>query len=237
MYTQSARFYDALSRFKDYAAASGQLVSLLQQRNPNAETLLDVACGTGKHLENLRDHYQVEGLDLNYEMLEIARRRCPDVAFHQGDMATFNLDRTFDVVTCLFSAIGYVKTVDNLQRAVSKMVRHLRPGGLVVVEPWFTPESYWVDELTANFVDEPELKIAWMYISEVEDRTSVLKIHYLVGTPQGIQGFDERHEMGLFTHEEYLEAFRRAGLEVHYDPEGLFGRGMYLGTNPQPSDD
>src|SRR5918998_228728 len=119
MYTQSARFYDALYRFKDYAAASGQLVSLLQQRNPNAETLLDVACGTGKHLENLRDQYQVEGLDLNPEMLEIARRRCPDVSFHQGDMANFNLGRTFDVVTCLFSAIGYVKTLDNLQRAVA----------------------------------------------------------------------------------------------------------------------
>jgi ubiquinone/menaquinone biosynthesis C-methylase UbiE len=237
MYTQSARFYDAVYHFKDYDAASSQLRTLLWQHKPNAETLLDVACGTGKHLEHLREHYQVEGLDLNPEMLEVARRRCPGVSFHQGDMVAFNLHRTFDVVTCLFSAIGYVRTVDKLQRTVANMVRHLRPGGIVLIEPWFTPESYWVDELTANFVNEPELKIAWMYISEVEDRTSVLKIHYLVGTPQGIQCFDERHEMGLFTHEEYLQAFRRAGLEVHYEPEGLFGRGMYLGKNPHPSND
>jgi ubiquinone/menaquinone biosynthesis C-methylase UbiE len=234
MYTRSAQFYDALYHFKDYAAASGQLRTLLEQHDPTAETLLDVACGTGKHLEHLREHYKVEGLDLNHEMLEIARRRCPDVSFHQENMVTFSLDRKFDVVLCLFSAIGYVKTVENLQRTVVNMVHHLRPGGIVVIEPWFTPESYWVDELTANFVDEPELKIAWMYISEVENRTSVLKIHYLVGTPQGIQCFDERHEMGLFTHEEYIEAFRRSSLEVHYDPEGLFGRGMYLGTSPQP---
>jgi ubiquinone/menaquinone biosynthesis C-methylase UbiE len=237
MYTQSARFYDALYHFKDYAAASTQLLTLLQQHNPNAETLLDVACGTGKHLEYLREHYQVEGLDLNPEMLEVARGRCPDVSFHQGNMVTFGLGRRFDVVTCLFSAIGYVKTVDNLKRTVANMASHLRPGGIVVIEPWFTPESYWVDELTANFVDEPELKIAWMYISEVEDRTSVLKIHYLVGTSQGIRCFEERHEMGLFSHEECLEAFRRAGLEVHYDPEGLFGRGMYLGRNPRSGDE
>jgi hypothetical protein len=68
-----------------------------------------------------------------------------------------------------------------------------------------------------------------MYISEVEDLVSVLDIDYLVGTPQRITRFSERHELGLFTHEEYSGVFHRAGLEVHYDPEGLWGRGMYLG--------
>ena len=51
----------------------------------------------------------------------------------------------------------------------------------------------------------------------------------MVGTPQGIETFKERHELGLFTHEEYLGAFRNAGLEVNHDPEGLDGRGLYIG--------
>jgi hypothetical protein len=41
--------------------------------------------------------------------------------------------------------------------------------------------------------------------------------------------FTERHEIGLFTDEEYLRAFQSAGLKVSYDAHGLFGRGMYLG--------
>ncbi len=231
MYTRSAKFYDALHHFKDYVAASKQLHTLLQQHHPTAKTLLDVACGTGKHLEYLRDYYQVEGLDLNPDMLKIARQRCPGVPFHQANMVDFRLNHNFDVVICLFSSIAYVKTLENMRRTVANMTRHLRPGGMIIIEPWFSPESYWTGTITANFVDEPQLKIAWMYTSEVEDRVSVLDIHYLVGTPKGVDYFDERHELGLFTHEEYLEALRRADLHVHYDPKGLFGRGMYLGLN------
>src|SRR5918997_919179 len=98
MYTQSAQFYDALYHFKDYAAASRQLRALLQQHHPNTKALVDVACGTGKHLQYLREYYQVEGVDLNPEMLEIARGRCPEVPFHHGDMVHFSLGRAFDVV-------------------------------------------------------------------------------------------------------------------------------------------
>jgi SAM-dependent methyltransferase len=229
MYTRSAQLYDALYHFKNYYAECEELHSLILQHNPKAKSLIDVACGTGKHLECLRRYYRVEGLDLSRELLDIAHERCPEVELHQDNMLTFSLGHRFDVVTCLFSAIAYVKTKVNLERAVANMARHLRPGGLLFVEPWFSPTNYWIGRITANFVDEPELKVAWMYISEVEDLVSVLDIDYLVGTPQRITRFSERHELGLFTHEEYSEAFHRAGLEVQYDPQGLWGRGMYLG--------
>jgi ubiquinone/menaquinone biosynthesis C-methylase UbiE len=229
MFTKSARYYDALYHFKDYTAASRQLHALIQQRNPNASTLLDVGCGTAKHLEVLRDFYQVEGLDVNPELLKIAHRRCPGVRFYKEDMISFELGGTYDVVTCLFSSIGYVKSVNNMETAITNMTRHLKPGGLLIVEPWFSPETYWVGKITANFVDQPDLKIAWMYTSEIDGRVSVFDINYLVGTPDGVNYFTEKHEMGLFTHQEYSMAFEKAGLDVSHDPSGLFGRGMYTG--------
>lgn len=233
MFTKSAKFYDALYHFKDYAAASKQLHTLIGQICPAAGTLLDVACGTGQHLQHLQAHYRVEGLDLNAKLLEIARQRCPRVLFHEANMVDFNLGRSFDVVTCLFSSIGYVKTLDNLEKAISNMARHLNPGGVLFVEPWLSLENYWVGKLTANFVDQPCLKIAWMYTSELQGRMSVFDIHYVVGTSQGVDYFTERHEMGLFAHQDYLQAFTKCGLDVDHDPEGLFRRGLYWGRRTQ----
>lgn len=227
MFTKSAQYYDALYHFKDYAAAAEKLHCLIQKHNPDVKTLLDVGCGTGKHLSELQGLYRVEGLDVNPSLLEIARQRCPRVQFYEMNMIGFDTDKTYDVVTCLFSSIGYVKSLENLAKSVASMARHLIPGGLLFVEPWLKPETYWVGRLTANFVDQPDLKIAWMYTSELEGRLSVFNINYLVGTPQGVSYFTEKHEMGLFTHEEYLKAFEQAGLSVSFDPEGLFGRGMY----------
>src|SRR5687768_11817104 len=105
MLSRSAMFYDALYRSKDYAAASERLNALIRQLNPHAETLLDLGCGTGKHLEVLRNYYQAEGLDLTPDLLEIAAHRCPDVPFHKANMIDFALDRRFDAIVCLFSSI------------------------------------------------------------------------------------------------------------------------------------
>ena len=76
------------------------------------------------------------------EMLEVARARHPEITFHQGDMRTFDLGRRFDVVTCLFSSIGYLRSPSDLRAAVINMARHLQPGGVLIIEPWLTEETW-----------------------------------------------------------------------------------------------
>ncbi len=232
MYTKSAQLYDAIYSAKDYRREVEMLRALIAQHQHSAgQSLLDVACGTGRHLEFLREHYNVMGLDLEAGLLDLARQRCPGVEFYQADMLDFDLGELFDVITCLFSAIGYVKTVERLGQAVGAMARHLKPGGLLAVEPWFAPEMWHPGTVHATFVDQPDLKIARMTISEQEDGFSRNVFHYMVAVPQGVSYFTEVHELGLFTSEEYQAAFEAAGLEVIYDPQGLTGRGLYLGRS------
>ena len=230
----SGRVYDALHDvFKDYPTECARLRAVLRRHAPRAKTLLDVACGTGRHLEQLRKRYYVEGLDSSAEMLRTARKRCPGVRLHQVNMVNFRLRHRFDVIICLFSSIAYVKTPKRLRRTIANFASHLQPGGVVVVEPWFYPETYWKGRVVANFVNKPELKIVWMYTSEAEGRTAILDSHYLVGTPERIDHFTERYEIGLFTHRQYFQAFQKARLSVHYDSNGLMGRGMYIGLKEQ----
>lgn len=232
-YQQSARVYDALYESKDYAGEVAHLRTIIAQtaRIP-VSTLLDVACGTGGHLAYLRQHYQVQGLDASEGMLAVARQRHPDVPFHHADMTDFDLGRRFDAVVCLFSSVGYLKTVDRLHQAVGNLARHTHPGGVVIVEPWFTPDAWTDGYLFAQLVDHPDLKIARLSLSEIAGRLSIMNLHHLVASPSGVEHFVERHEMGLFTHDEYLTAFRAAGLDVTHDPQGLIGRGLYVGVHP-----
>ena len=205
----------------------------IDERAPGAKTLLDVACGTGQHIYHLRLHYNVEGLDLSEAQLQVARKRNPNCTFHLGDMLTFDLGRRFDVVTCLFSSVGYVRSVDGLNHAVANMARHVEPGGLLVVEPWLTPESWLPGTLWSDYVDEPDLKVARISVSEVEGRLAIIKFHILVARDAEVDYFRERHELTLFTEDEYLASLRSAGLDVSFDPEGLIGRGLYVGQTPR----
>jgi len=119
-----------------------------------------VACGTGSHIAYLREIFAVEGLDLDPKMIELARTRHPDISFHHGDMIDFDLGRQCDVVVCLFSSIGYVKTAPRLRQAIANMARHVRPGGVLVVEPYFSPATWKQARLPGvNSVDQPDLKV------------------------------------------------------------------------------
>lgn len=233
-YARSARIYDLIYDFKDFPRTTERLRSLIHEHARGARSLLDVGCGTGRHLELLGPSLDRVGIDLSEEMLEIARVRCPEVELHQGDMATTTLNRQFDVVCCLFSAVAYVGTQQRLTDAIRTMAAHLAPGGLLVVEPWLSPEQYWDGHLVVNHTAADDLEITWMYVQTRVDGRSRFDIHYLIGSPAGVTHFVERHEMGLFTEEEYRAAFLDAGLDPTYDDKGLFGRGLYRAVKSAP---
>jgi hypothetical protein len=109
------------------------------------------------------------------------------------------------------------------------MTRHVIRGGLLIIEPWFTPETWHAPSVHADLVDEPELKIARVNTSFVDGRLSYFDLHYLIGTLEGTEHFVERHELGLFETAEVRDVLTRAGLAVTYDAEGLTDRGLFIG--------
>lgn len=233
MFNQTARYYDLIYEAvgKDYAKESETLREwIARYRRTSGKALLDVACGTGGHLRFLKDHFDCEGLDLEPGLLERARETCAGVPCHRGDMVDFDLGRAFDVVLCLFGSVGYARTVERLRRTVANLSRHALPGGVVLIEPWFSPEAWNPGRVHATLVDRPEIKIARLALSGQEERRSVIDFQYLVATPAGIEHMVERHDLGLFTGEEYREAVADAGLDLAYEGEGLWGRRILIGV-------
>jgi len=233
-YRRSAAAYDGLYLpKKDYRREAVAIRRIVRDvASIERGDWLDVACGTGLHAMHLAPHFRVEGVDASEPMLKIARRRLPHAAFHVGDMRTFRLPRRFDVVSCLFSSIGYMRTRADLERAIANLARHLRPDGVLAVEPWFSPSEYLPGTVHLNAErgrSSRSMHQARMIVAARRGRVSVMDAHHLVGTPRGVEHFVERHEMGLFTRGEYAAAFRKAGLVPSYRSAGLEGRGLHLG--------
>lgn len=235
MYTKTAQFYDAIYSFKDYADEVGKIQTFIgKYARREYQTLLDVACGTGKHLEYLQNHYTVAGIDFDDGMLAVAENRLPDMPLHHANMTNFDLGQRFDVIACLFSSIGYVETVENLNQSLQAMANHLAEDGLLIIEPWLTIEVFRTGTVHLLCVDESHLKISRMGTSVVENNVSIMEMQYLVGenqpdTMNSIHHFVEFHRLGLFTHEQYLQAFEQAGLHAIFDEKGLTGRGLFIG--------
>ena len=66
MYAQSIRYYDQIYAGKDYSVEAAYLREVIAAHQRSAgRRLLDVACGTGRHLEHLKTHFAAEGLDIS----------------------------------------------------------------------------------------------------------------------------------------------------------------------------
>jgi SAM-dependent methyltransferase len=238
VFDASAEFYDTIyGAFKDYDAEATKIANLLRAIDPKYKTVLDVACGTGEHARLLTQAgFSVDGVDINADFVRIARRKNQAGHFVEADMSEFELARRYDVVMCLFSSIGYLRTLDRVASALSRFRNHLRPGGTVIVEPWFEPSVLDPDRGVDQTTGEANgVRVTRSSRLEVERGLSRLHFDYEITDATGTRHVHEVHELGLFTNAELMQAFRASGFDVTYDSVGLINRGLYIGRPTERS--
>ena len=249
MFTRSAAFYDAIYSFKDYVTESERVHHLIETHidGPSAR-LLDVGCGTGAHSIHLQQHYHITGIDLDENILAEARKRLPNATLLQADMLNFELGQQFDAIICLFGVIAYAQTVEGMAQVAAHLYRHLRPGGVALVEPFIYLSDYRVGHVGVDQVEADGAKIVRMSHIATDDpvpltaaTTISLDFHYLIGRAEGVTHEQEIHRMVMATREDYQQALSSVGFNVSYDEQGLMGRGLFIckrnGTARQPSVD
>jgi len=230
MFSASAEFYDLIySTFKDYVAEVEQITRLLRRLSPQCQTVLDVACGTGEHARLLAARgFAVDGLDLDPAFVGIAAQKHPAGQFFAADMSDFHLSGRYDAVLCLFSSIGYLKTLDRVGRALTCFREHLAPGGMIVIEPWFAPGMLDPERVSQHGGEANGVRVSRVSRIEIEGRLSRLHFEYEITDATGTRRSSEVHELGLFTTAELLRTFQRVGLQADHHPKGLTDRGLYV---------
>lgn len=131
-YDAFAPFYDAVQG--DRADHAAYVRSLIDKHHPGAKAVLELACGTGSILKQLRPRYDVTGVDLSKGMLEIAARKVPRATLIQGDMTEISLGTTFDVVLCVYDSINHLLRFADWEAVFERARAHLGDGGLFIFD-------------------------------------------------------------------------------------------------------
>ena len=232
LYSDFAKYYDLIYEWKDYKKESETVHKLVKKfKKSTGNKLLDIACGTGNHIQFLKKHYRITGIDLNGQMLKIARKKFPKTRFFKADMKNFNLKKEFDAVVCLFSSIAYLKGYGDLEKAIKCFAKHLKKGGVLIIEPFVEKKAFKSGTMHAQFVNKPEVKIARINTNNRKGDKVILDFHYLIGTPKGIKYSKEKHAIFLFDAGNFLKILRKHGFKAKFLKNGLLkNRGLYVGV-------
>lgn len=223
IYRDIARYYDLIYIWKDYKTEADTIKKLISTyKKSDGNNLLEVACGTGHHLEYFQKDFACMGVDINQWILNIAKKKHKNITFKKADMITLQLKKQFDIITCLFSSIGYVKTYENLEKSMNSFAKQLKVGGVVIIEPRFTAETYkaWSPHLSTY--EDKDLKIARAVVSNKKGNLSIQNMHYLVAERnKEVKHYTDTHEMWLFEVEKTLAYMKKAWLTAKFLKHGL----------------
>jgi SAM-dependent methyltransferase len=216
---QHAEVYDLVfeGRGKDFEGEAQRLTELVRARHADADSLLDVACGTGAHLKILAKLFgHVEGVEMAPAMQKLAEERLPGVVVHEADMRTFDLGRRFDAVICVGNSVACLDSTKDLNAAVARMAAHLEPTGVLVMEPWFFSADFLDGRVDGHLHRQDGRVVSQLTRFAKEGGRIRMDARFVVADATGFHQFDETLSARAFPRAAYTEALREAGLDAAF---------------------
>lgn len=199
-YSKFAKYYDNFYKNKDYKKEVVFLEKILEGK----KAILDVGCGTGIHMALLEQkQYIIDGVDLNQEMLNIARERVKGNLYQQN-MLHLSIDKKYDAIISMFAVINHLKDIDQLVSVLRNFKEHLNDNGIIVID-LHNPQS---SGKKCDKIGDYKRTMIWDY--NKENRIEKSKILFeLDGKKE-----ETYHEFKIFDLEDIKKACISAGLKV-----------------------
>lgn len=232
MYSELAKWWHLLSDPGDYTEEVKFFLPLLADvTSRQGASLLELGSGGGNNALHMKSSFaSVTLVDLSAHMLSVSRKLNPDCEHLQGDMRNLRLERTFDAVF-IHDAIDYMTTHDDLRQAIETAFIHCNAGGIVLIVPDHVRETF--AENTSHGGENGEVisvrYLEWTYDPDESDTTYTSD--YVIMVREGteiISVTHDRHIIGLFALEEWLNILREVGFEGETMLDN-FGRYVFIG--------
>lgn len=236
MYTDLAAWWPLLSPPEEYQDEFQTFRQILADADlPPSPTLLELGSGGGNNAHYLKTLFAHTTLtDLSPQMLAISRTLNPDCEHIPGDMRTLRLHHQFDVVF-IHDAIDYMTTLDDLHQALQTAHLHCKPGGLLLLVPDHTRETFQpsTDHGGSDGDDRALRYLEWTYDPDPTDTTYTVEyIYALRENNQPVRVEHETHTCGLFPRADWLRLLHELNFqtEIRHDQ---FDRDLFLAHKPK----
>lgn len=217
MYDEFAHLWPLISAPADYAEEARHWRDILRDKlGEGRHHILELGVGGGNNLSHLTSEYEATAVDISEKMLENSRKLNPGVEHIVGDMRTIRLERTFDAVL-IHDAINYMRSEDDLKATFATAAVHLRPGGVFVIAPDYTTETF-----TDGTVHHDSSSLGDIHLKFIEcdfdpdpnDTEATSLMVYLIREKGRVRVELDRHVFGLFSDTTWMQLIEEAGFAV-----------------------
>jgi len=232
LYEELAEWWPLVSAPADYAEEAGEYSRLLRGAATGPlKSMLELGSGGGNNASHLKREFSLTLVDPSEGMLAVSRALNPECEHLRGDMRTVRLGRTFDAVF-VHDAVEYMNTEADLRAALETVAVHLRPGGVALVAPDSTQETFAPGE-SMEGGDEPvgpdgrgRSVRYMMWTLPLEPGSTVSTEHFALLLKErdgSVRCVHDVHTFGVFSRATWLRLFDEVGLDARLEPRTIEG--------------
>lgn len=222
LYHELAEWFPLVTPPEHYEEEAAFAARLLHTASLPVHDVLELGSGGGHNASHLKAHLTLTLVDRSPEMLRQSQRLNPECEHVEGDMLTVRLGRQFDAVF-VHDAVSYLTTDADLRQLLATAFVHCRPGGLVLIEPDDTRETF-VPATDHGGTDAPDGRgvryLEWSWDPDPDDTWILTAYALLLRDADGTVRMEhEIHRHGLFGTGEWLQLLADAGFDARAVPE------------------
>ena len=228
LYGDLAGWWQAISPPAEYAEEAGLYVEMIlgDARRPVRE-VLELGSGGGNNASHMKRHFGMTLVEPSDRMRELSRALNPECEHLSGDMRSVRLGRRFDAVF-VHDAVMYMTTEGDLRAALATVADHLAPGGVALVAPDVTAETFSESTEHGGGEDAGGRRARYLqWTLPPEPGGTSYQTHYafLLREPDGtVRSAHDVHREGLFPRATWLRLFREVGLDASLAPRTIEGK-------------
>ncbi len=185
LYKKIAKYYDLI--FKQDYEKQARIISKLIK---NKGKLLDVGCGTGGHLIIFKKlSFKVKGLDDSEEMINVAKKKLPEIIFFKAKMQKLSLKEKFNVITILNRTLLFVKDYNDLKKTIKGVYNQLTINGALIMDLDIHSDYFDKDKSETNYFHNNEVegsiteeydlrddKVLWSINLNIKDNNKIIRL-------------------------------------------------------------